>query len=133
MKKITKILAVLLMAVMVVITVAACSGSGSVAGKTFALDKDASDFGDAEEAAALVLSLCDEYSIKFNNDGTCKITISVSFLGESSSDERDGTYKQNGSTVTIDSEAMGGEQELKLEGGKLVMEGDGAKAVFSAK
>lgn len=133
MKKITKILAVLLMAVIVVVSVAGCSGSSSVAGKTFALDKDASNFGDAEEAAALVLSMCDDFSIKFNNDDTCKITVSVSLLGQSASDEKDGTYKQDGSTVTIDSEAMSGKQEFKLEGGKLIMEESGSKIVFSVK
>ena len=133
MKKVTKILSLLLI-VAVAVTFAACGGgSGSVAGKTFALDKDASSFGDAEEEAALILSMCDEFSIKFNSDDTCTITISLSLLGESASESQDGTYKQDGSTVTIDSDAMGGEQEFKIEGGKLVMEEVGSKIVFSAK
>lgn len=134
MKKITKILAVLIMAVMVVVTAAACGGSGSVVGKTFEFDKDASDFGEAEDIATLVFAMCDEFSIKFNNDGTCKVTISMSLLGETSSQEEDGTYKQDGSTVTIGSDSMGGEKDFKLEGGKLIMEDEsGAKLVFSVK
>ena len=133
MKKVTKILSLLLI-VAVAVTFAACGGgSGSVAGKTFEFDSDASDFGEAADMATLVFSMCDEFSIKFNSDDTCKITITMSLMGESSTEERDGTYKQDGTTVTVDNEAFGGEQEFKLDGGKLVMEGDGVKAVFSAK
>ena len=118
----------------VAVTFAACSGgSGSVAGKTFEFDQDASDFGDAEDTATLLFSMCDEFSIKFNSDDTCKITITVSLMGESSTQEKDGTYKQDGTTVTINNEVIGGEQEFKLDGGKLILEGEGAKAVFSAK
>lgn len=133
MKKITKILSVLLMLAVVAVTFAACGGNdGSVKGKTFELDKSATDLGDNEQVE-LVLSMFQEFSIKFNNDNTCKVKMTASLLGESQTEEADATYEQDGNKVTIKNSSSNETMDCTIEGGKLVMEQEGVKLVFSPK
>ena len=132
MKKITKILSVLLMVAFVAITFAACGGSGGVAGRTFELDKDATDIGDVE-GGELVLAMFSEFTLNFNKDNTCKIKMTMSFLGESQTEEADATYEQDGNKVTIKNDSSDETMECTIEGGKLIMEQEGIKLVFSPK
>lgn len=132
MKKITKILSVLLMVAFVTVTFAACSGNGSVAGRTFALDKDATDISGVE-GGELVLALFKEFSITFNKDNTCKMKVTASLMGESQTEEQDGTYEQEDNKVKITPNSSNQTIECTVEGGKLIMEQQGVKLVFSAK
>lgn len=132
MKKITKILSVLLMVALVAMTFAACGGSGGVAGRTFELDKDATDIGDFE-GGELILAMFNEFSITFNKDNTGKMKMTASLLGESQTEEADITYEQNESKVTIKNTSSNETIDCTIEGGKLIMEQNGLKLVFSPK
>lgn len=132
MKKITKILSVLLMVAVVALTFAACGGSGGVAGRTFVLDKDATDVSGVE-GGELVLAMFKEFSITFNKDNTCKITATVSLLGDSQTEDVDGTYEQDDNKVTIKENESKETIECTIDGGKLLMEQEGVKLVFSPK
>lgn len=132
MKKITKILSVLLMVAVVALTFAACGGSGGVAGRTFVLDKDATDVSGVE-GGELVLAMFKEFSITFNKDNTCKITATVSLLGDSQTEDVDGTYEQDDNKVTIKENESKKTIECTIDGGKLLMEQEGVKLVFSPK
>lgn len=132
MKKITKILSVLLMVALVAMTFAACGGSGGVAGKTFELDKDATDIGDVQ-GGELVLAMFSEFSITFNNNNTGKMKMTVSFLGESQTEEADITYEQNENKVTIKNTSTSETIDCTIDGSKLIVEQQGVKLVFSPK
>lgn len=134
MKKVTKILSILFMVAFVTVTFAACSGNGSVAGRTFELDKDATDISGVE-GGELVLAMFKEFSITFNKDNTCKMKVTASLLGESQTEEQDGTYEQEDNKVKITVKNNSSDQttEFTVEGGKLIMEQQGVKLVFSPK
>lgn len=138
MKKITKIMAVLLMAIVVAVTAAACGGSSSIVGKTFALNPDACDFGDSGNEAAALLGAV-EWTMYFKSESACVMKIDAGGFaaligagGENASQEEECTYTKDGINITITDKA-GTKMEMKLDGGAIVMEEDGAKIVFTAK
>lgn len=138
MKKITKIMAVLLMAIVVAVTAAAC-GSSSIVGKTFELNPDACDFGDmVDEQQAAALDMM-KWTMYFKSEDTCVMKLDLGGLaslmgssGEGASQEEECTYTLKDGVITITDKA-GTDMEMKLDGSALVMEEDGAKIVFTAK
>lgn len=134
MKKITKIMSVLLMAIVVAVTAAACS-SGSIVGKTFELNADASDMGGEQMPAFFGVM---NWTIEFKSSDTCIMKMNASGLASLlgadssySSAEQECTYKLDGDSITFVG-ADNNEMKMKLENGTLVMEEDGAKLVFTA-
>ena len=126
-----KIIAIL-MAVVMMFTVAGCGGSADPLVGTWVLDTSAMTEGMTEEEAALVMAFMGsmEITYTFNADGTLKADVSM--MGEEESST--GTYKAEGGNIVITGED-GTETTIPytLEGNKLVMETEGQSLTFTRK
>ena len=126
-----KIIAIL-MAVVMMFTVAGCGGSADPLVGTWVLDTSAMTEGMTEEEAALVMAFMGsmEMTFTFNADGTLKAYANI--MGEEES--KTGTYKAEGGNIVITGEdGTETTSPYTLEGNKLVIEDNGQSLTFTRK
>ena len=126
-----KIIAIL-MAVVMMFTVAGCGGSADPLVGTWVLDTSAMTEGMTEEEAALVMAFMGsmEMTFTFNADGTLKAYANI--MGEEES--KTGTYKAEGGNIVITGEdGTETTTPYTLEGNKLVIEDNGQSLTFTRK
>lgn len=111
MKRTLKSFAAILMVLTLCLGLMTACGSNSPVGKWKLSEATAAG------VTVDVTELFGEMTIELKSDGTAIMTA----MGET----ENGTWKQEGSKITIEG------SEVKLEDGKLIMESEGAKMVFT--
>lgn len=124
MKKTNKIIALLTAMVMVLALMAGCGGNGgtTTGGAAGTWKLTTVEVG-GQEIAAVTVGM--DITMDLKADGS--VTMSVSAFGESES--TDGTWEQNGDTVSVTVE--GDTVEGEVDGDTLTLEGDGETMVFT--
>ena len=109
-----KTLAIVALLAVLVLTLTACGGGGGIVGKGEGTGKM-----EGMEGVALPITM------EFTADG--KVTLSMSFMGESQSETSDYEYKDGKLTIN------GQTTPVTLSGNKLVMEQEGIKLELTRK
>lgn len=141
MKKKEKILSVLLMATMLVFTLAACGNNGGseskVNGNTYIFDSYTLN---GEDATEIMKSMYSEQSFSFKDDGVCVQTIIwADEMAEAMGTdpvEQTGTYEESGDTVKVAFKVDGEsdtEMEFAIDADTLKLVEEGSTIVYVKK
>ena len=143
MKKLTKTLAVSLIAVMAALALCACgSGSGGSSDSSGSLSGSTYVFSgytvDGEDQTELMTEMYSEMTLTFEDDGVCIQTITWSeeyaeLLGITDPVEQEGTYEEDGDSVTVTFESDEGDtvMEFTVDGDTLTMDEDGYVTTYT--
>lgn len=143
MKKLTKALSVSVIAVMAALALCACGGSsGSSSGDSDSLSGSTYAFSsytvDGEDQTELMTEMYSEMTLAFEDDGVCIQTITWSeeyaeLLGVTDPVEQEGTYEEDGDSVTVTFESDEGDtvMEFVIEDDTLTMDEDGYVTTYT--
>ena len=143
MKKLSKALAFCLVSAFALMALAACgssSGSSSesaLEGKTYAFTSYSVD---GEDQSEVMTEMYSEMTLAFESGGVCIQTITWSeeyaeLLGITDPVEQEGTYEEDGDSVTVTFESDEGDtvMEFTIDGDTLSMDEDGCVTTYTAQ
>ena len=143
MKKLSKALSLCLVSAFALTALAAC-GSSSGSSSESALEGTTYAFTsytvDDEDQTELMTEMYSEMSLTFEADGVCVQTITWSeeyaeLLGITDPVEQEGTYEEDGDSVTVTFASDEGDtvMELTIDGDTLSMDEDGCVTTYTAQ